>query len=103
LSDKGNALLRKTALASVAAKVDRSPVAIDLGRFGVFELQVLWYFKENPGDKVRHAANVLGVDAREINRVLNGPLKSACEQGSGFCWSVKKEVSLALDRQPAGK
>jgi hypothetical protein len=46
---------------------------------------------------------VLGVDAREINRVLNGPLKSACEQGSGFCWSVKKEVSLALDRQPAGR
>ena len=103
LSDKGNALLRKTALASLAAKVDRSAVAIDLGRLGVFQLQVLWYFKENPGDKVRHAANVLGVDAREINRVLNGPLNSACEQSSGFGWSVKKEVSLALDRQPTGK
>jgi len=46
---------------------------------------------------------VLGVDAREINRVLYGPLKSFCEQGSGFSWSLKEEISSVLDRQATEK
>lgn len=94
-------LSRRLVASRVVTEVADADAAI--GRLGVFELQVLWYFKENPGDKVRYAANVLGVDTREINRVLYGSLKSFCEQGSGFSWSLKEEVSSALDRQATEK
>ncbi|HEK1008817.1 TPA: hypothetical protein SMP92_002088 [Pseudomonas putida] len=94
-------LARRLVASRVVSEVADADAAI--GQLGVFELQVLWYFKENPGDKVRYAANVLGVDAREINRVLYGPLKSFCEQGSGFSWSLKEEISSVLDRQATEK
>ncbi|MCY1272047.1 Signature domain protein [compost metagenome] len=79
-----------------AANVQPSLQA-DLQRLGTFELRVLWYFVDNPGDKVRYAANVLDVDAREINRVLYGPLKAWCKQGDEFGWTVRPDVVSALD------
>lgn len=69
-----------------------------LETLGGFEKKVLRYFADNPGDKVRHAANVLEVDAREINRVLYGPLKTLCTQGDGYGWSVNADVAEALER-----
>lgn len=74
--------------------------AAQLKRLGAFELQVLWYFKSNPGDRVRSAANVLDVEAREINRVLYGALKNMCEQGRNFGWAVKADISDALEQLP---
>lgn len=94
-------LARRLAVSRFGTEVVDAGAAI--GQLGVFELQVLWYFKENPGDKIRYAANVLGVEAHEISRALQGPLKSFCEQGSGFSWSLKEEISSALDRQSTDK
>lgn len=68
-----------------------------------FELDVLRYFASNPGDKVRYAANVLEVDAREVNQVLYGRLKALCQQGDGFGWSVNADISAALDRLTTDK
>lgn len=61
-----------------------------------FALRVLWYFVDNPGDKVRYAANVLGVEAREINQLLYGPLKGMCIQDQLHGWTVADEIREAL-------
>ena len=57
---------------------------------------MLWYFVDNPGDKVRYAANVLGVEAREINQLLYGPLKGMCIQDQLHGWTVADEIREAL-------
>lgn len=61
-------------------------------------LRLLRYFADNPGDKARYAGNVLGMDAREINRLLSGPLKNLCKQDAAFGWSVSPEVDEALNQ-----
>ncbi|MCY1453364.1 hypothetical protein D9M71_703470 [compost metagenome] len=66
-------------------------------RLSPVELQVLRYFASNPHDKVRYAANVLEVDARDINKVLYGRLKALCQQGDGFGWTVRADVTAALE------
>jgi hypothetical protein len=73
-----------------------------LSHLGPFELNVLRYFATNPGDKVRYAANVLTVEAREINQVLYGRLNALCQQTDSFGWSVRADIAAALDRLPAG-
>ncbi|HFH3921590.1 EH signature domain-containing protein [Pseudomonas aeruginosa] len=102
LSDAGRKLLGDVPSPARAksSNTGGSHIAAQLQRLGAFELQVLWYFKSNPGDRVRSAANVLDVEAREINRVLYGALKNMCEQGSNFGWLVKADVSDTLDQLP---
>jgi hypothetical protein len=73
-----------------------------LSHLGTFELNVLRYFATNPGDKVRYAANVLTVEAREINQVLYGRLNALCQQTDSFGWSVRADIAAALDHLPAG-
>lgn len=60
-------------------------------------LKVLRYFADNPGDKVRYAANVFGVDAREINQILYGPLKNLCGQDKQYGWHLTDAARQALD------
>ncbi|HBP6668268.1 EH signature domain-containing protein [Pseudomonas aeruginosa] len=60
-------------------------------------LKVLRYFADNPGDKVRYAANVLEVEAREINQILYGPLKGMCVQDSNFGWHLTKTAQKDLE------
>ncbi len=98
LSEKGKAFLRSAGLEAAPATTGdtQQPLAEGLQGLGTFELQVLWYFKENPGDKVRYAANVLGVEAREINQLLYGPLKGMCTQDQLHGWSVTDEIRSAL-------
>ena len=65
-------------------------------------LKVLRYFAGNPGDKVRYAANVFGVDARDINQILYGPLKGMCCQDENFGWhltDVAHQQLEAFDQQ----
>ena len=60
-------------------------------------LKVLRYFADNPGDKVRYAANVFGVDAREINQILYGPLKNLCGQDKQYGWRLTDAARQTLD------
>lgn len=60
-------------------------------------LKVLRYFADNPGDKVRYAANVFGVDAREINQILYGPLKNLCGQDKQYGWRLTDAARQVLD------
>ena len=62
------------------------------------ELQVLQYFIDNPGDKVRYAANVLDIEARDINRMLYGALSSWLEQADGFGWKPLPRLIRELER-----
>lgn len=60
-------------------------------------LKVLRYFADNPGDKVRYAANVFGVEAREINQILYGPLKGMCGQDDKFGWHLTEAARQQLE------
>ncbi|HHF0294293.1 EH signature domain-containing protein [Pseudomonas aeruginosa] len=65
-------------------------------------LKVLRYFADNPGDKVRYAANVFGVEAREINQILYGPLKGLCVQDDSYGWHLTdaaRQQLTAFDQQ----
>lgn len=65
-------------------------------------LRVLRYFADNPGDKVRYAANVFGVEAREINQILYGPLKGLCVQDDSYGWyltDAARQQLTAFDQQ----
>lgn len=65
-------------------------------------LRVLRYFADNPGDKVRYAANVFGVEAREINQILYGPLKGLCVQDDSYGWHLTdaaRQQLTAFDQQ----
>jgi hypothetical protein len=65
-------------------------------------LKVLRYFADNPGDKVRYAANVFGVEAREINQILYGPLKGLCVQDDSYGWHLTdaaRQQLAAFDQQ----
>ncbi|MGE3541756.1 MAG: EH signature domain-containing protein [Candidatus Tectimicrobiota bacterium] len=76
----------------------QEPLVRQLLMLGPFELRVLQYFVSNPGDRVRAAANILRVEAQEINRVLYGPLRNLCTQSHGYGWSVPAGVMAALKR-----
>jgi hypothetical protein len=91
LSSKGAALV------SGRSPIQSGSIEADLLRLSPVELQVLRYFASNPHDKVRYAANVLEVDARDINKVLYGRLKALCQQGDGFGWTVRADVTAALE------
>lgn len=60
-------------------------------------LDILRYFRDNPGDKVRYAANVFGVETREINKLLYGPLRKMCKRDDQFGWRVISEVIEELN------
>ena len=60
-------------------------------------LKILRYFVDNPGDKVRYAANVFGVETREINQILYGPLKDMCVRDEQYGWTVNEAARLALE------
>lgn len=62
------------------------------------ELQVLQYFIDNPGDKVRYAANVLDIDARDINRMLHGALSAWLGKVDSFGWKPLPPLIRALER-----
>ena len=61
------------------------------------EVKVLRYFHDNPGDKARYAADVLGIDRAEVNRVLYGTLKNLCRQGKEHGWKLTDSARLELD------
>lgn len=61
------------------------------------ELKVLRYFASNPGDKVRYAANVFGVEAREINQILYGALKKMCGQDAQYGWHLTDDAMAELE------
>lgn len=60
-------------------------------------LDVLRYFRDNPGDRLRYAANILELEAREINRALFGPLKGMCIQNADLSWQLTDEAIAELD------
>lgn len=60
-------------------------------------LEILRYFRNNPGDPVRYAVNVFDIEAREIIKVLYGPLKGMCKQDSQFGWQLTDEAIAELD------
>jgi len=76
-----------------------------LGSLKPSALKLLRYFRDNPGDRVRFAANVFGVETREINQILYGPLKGMLTQDGNFGWrltdAARKELD-ALDEQERG-
>lgn len=59
--------------------------------------KLLRYFRDNPGDRVRYAANVFGVETREINQILYGPLKGMLTQDGNFGWRLTDAISRELD------
>lgn len=61
------------------------------------ELQILRYFYDNPGDKARYAADVLGVGRSEVNRILYGALKSLCRQGKEHGWKLTESARFELE------
>lgn len=68
-----------------------------ISRLNSLELQVLRYFLDNPGDKARYAADVLGVDRAEVNRILYGALKSLCRQGKEHGWKLTESARFELE------
>ena len=62
-----------------------------------FALKVLQYFQDNAGDRVRHATKVLGVEAKEINQVLYGPLRKLCFQDDEYGWRLTGAAIAAID------
>lgn len=116
LSPKGAALLDSRPAAAEPVVAQETPIISSPSKatsadaklarvqaLGGFEKRVLCYFADNPEDKVRHAANVLEVEAREINRVLYGSLKTLCKQSEGYGWSVIAGVAEALERLSLNK
>lgn len=61
------------------------------------ELQILRYFYDNPGDKARYAADVLGVDRAEVNRILYSTLKNLCRQGKEYGWTLTESARFELE------
>lgn len=68
-----------------------------ISKLSTFELQVLHYFYDNPGDKARHAASVLGVERQDINHILYMTLKKLFRQDQGYGWRLTEEAILDLN------
>lgn len=84
----------------VNAPVTAPPMQASEGRLAGLKpsaLKILRYFVDNPGDKVRYAANVFGVETREINQILYGPLKDMCVRDEQYGWTVNEAARLALE------
>lgn len=63
------------------------------------EIAILNYFEDNPGDRVRYAANILGLETREINALLHGSLRRYVVQDRNHGWSLTAEGSLLCQLQ----
>lgn len=87
----GQASISPSQTAALAGDSER------ISSLGAFALRVLNYFRDNPGDKVRYAANVLGVEAREINQILYGPLRGMCTQDEQYGWRLTERICAAID------
>lgn len=70
----------------------------DIGLLSGPALKVLRHFARHPGDKARFAGSVLGIDTREVNQLMHGPLKQLCQQDAGFGWTVLLGVDALLDQ-----
>lgn len=68
-----------------------------ISSLNAFELQLLRYFNDNPGDKARHAADVLGFDRSEVNRVLYSSLKVLCRQSLEHGWTLTESARFELE------
>ncbi|PPC76764.1 hypothetical protein C4K68_13615 [Pokkaliibacter plantistimulans] len=91
---------RSVSSSEVSAPAAAPPMLVNEGLLAGLKpsaLTILRYFVDNPGDKVRYAANVFGVDAREINQMLYGPLKDLCARDEQFGWTVNEAARLALE------
>lgn len=100
LSELGELYLKELEETGDRLSVGITPPVINSQRIASlkpFELKALRYFYKNPGDKVRYAANVLGVEAREINQVLYGALKKLCKQDAQYGWHLTDEAEAELD------
>ena len=100
LSELGERYLKELEETGDQISVGITPPVINFQRIGSlkpFELRVLRYFYKNPSDKVRYAANVLGVEAREINQVLYGALKKLCKQDAQYGWHLTDEAKAELE------
>ena len=83
---------------TVKIELSRADLPVVLKGLRSDELQVLQYFIDNPGDKVRYAANVLDIDARDINRMLHGPLSAWLGKVDSFGWKPLPPLIRALER-----
>lgn len=88
------------ALVESTVKVELSRAALPVGLKDLRsdELQVLQYFIDNPGDKIRYAANVLDIETRDINRMLLGALNTWLEQANSFGWKPTLRLLRELER-----
>lgn len=63
-------------------------------------ITLLTYFHENPGDRSSHAADMLGYEITEVNKLLNNRLsKYVCRYGSGG-WACVEWVCRVLENIP---
>jgi hypothetical protein len=69
-----------------------------IGTLGEFDLKLLRYIIANPGQKMRRAAIVLGVETTDVNRVLYGKLRALCTQSKDYGWTVNEGVEEALHK-----
>lgn len=65
--------------------VRNNPLEKDLSPL---EQAILQYFRDNPRDRARYAANALGIETKEVNQLLNSSLKHYCVQDKDYGWSV---------------
>ena len=78
------------------AKVARVPATHaasgrTIAKLTAVELSILNYFEVNPGDRVRYAANILGLQTRDINASLHGSLRPYVTQDRNHGWSLTNE------------
>jgi hypothetical protein len=59
---------------------------------GTTALDILRYFADNPGDKARHAENILGYPLPEINRLLQGSLGHYLKKSGSGGWECQPWV-----------
>lgn len=88
---------------SASATSSKQTVRIDssndrISSLNLLELKVLRYFNDNPGDRARYAADVLGIDRTEVNRILYGPLKRLCRQNKEHGWKITESARLELEK-----
>lgn len=62
--------------------------------------KIITFLKTNPGSKARSISSALGMDKKEINRILYGQLKNQCKQDSAYNWYLKENFKK-LESEPA--
>jgi very-short-patch-repair endonuclease len=65
--------------------------------------KIIVFLKANPGSKATLIARELGLDKKEINKILYGQLRGQCRQDASYGWylndDLKNEKSTGLQKQ----